>query len=249
MKKLVLSSVIAFIVANFAFASGIPVVDAAANQQMSMQNAKQVAEWAKEASRWSETVAHYQKQLQAYAEELKAKTGIKDSLSTLKDFSQIYADFGRAYENIQDFNEKVLSDPDGFIKDKLKDTYSKYMIFDRCEFIQDTNRRNICLSQMLTTAAEIQSTQEKSKQLNGIAKVIQEIDAKMKQSKDIKESQDLANALSVQTAKLQVINANLQNEHYRYEAERRAREEQVRQIFTENLKNYESNFLETFSGN
>ncbi|EPO7271049.1 type IV secretion system protein [Campylobacter upsaliensis] len=218
------------------FGAGIPVVDTTANQQMSMQNAKQVAEWAKEASRWSETVAHYQKQLQAYAEELKAKTGIKDSLSTLKDFSQIYADFGRAYENIQDFNEKVLSDPDGFIKDKLKNTYSKYMIFDRCEFIQDTNRRNICLSQMLTTAAEIQSTQEKSKQLNGIAKVIQEIDAKMKQSKDIKESQDLANALSVQTAKLQVINANLQNEHYRYEAERRAKEEQINQMISKGMQ-------------
>lgn len=220
------------------FGAGIPVVDTTANQQMSIQNAKQIAEWAKEATRWTETVAHYQKQLQAYAEELKAKTGIKDSLSTLKDFSQIYADFGRAYENIQDFNEKVLSDPESFINDKLKDTYSKYTIFDKCESLQDVNRKNICLSEMLTTAAEIQSTQEKSKQLNGIAKSIQEIDTKMKKSKDIKESQDLANALSVQTAKLQVINANLQNEHYRYEAERRAKEEQAKQLFRKGMEDY-----------
>ena len=35
-------------------------------------------------------------------------------------------DFGRAYENIQDFNDKVLSDPEAFIKDKISQTFSKY---------------------------------------------------------------------------------------------------------------------------
>lgn len=231
-------SLVVFISLIQCFGAGIPVVDTTANQQSAIQNSKQIAEWAKEASRWTETVEHYQKQLQAYAEELKAKTGIKDSVSTLKDFSQIYADFGRAYENIQDFNEKALSDPESFIKDKLDKTYSKYMIFDRCESIQDKNRKNICLTKSLTTAAEIQSTQEKAKQLSGIAKAIQEIEVKMKKSKDIKESQDLANALSVQTAKVGVINANLQNEHYRYEAEKRAKEEQAKQLLKKGMQDY-----------
>lgn len=232
MKKLVLSSVIAF---NLAFASGIPVVDGAMNAQVQMQNLKQIAEWAKEATRWTDTVSHYQKQLQAYAEELKAKTGIKDSVSTLQDLKQIYADFGRAYENIQDFNDKVLSDPEAFIKDKIGETYSKYMIFDKCQYITDTHRKGICLTEMLTAAAEIQSTEQKTKELNDINKVIQEIETKMKSSQDIKESQDLANALNAQVAKVQLIQVNLQNEHYRYEAERRAREEQARQIFEEGL--------------
>ena len=249
MKKLVLSSVIAFNLANFVFASGIPVVDAAANSQMAIQNVKQIAEWAKEATRWTDTVAHYQKQLQAYAAELKAKTGIKDSISTLKDFKQIYADFGRAYENIQDFKDKVLSDPEAFIKGKIGETYSKYMIFDRCQYISDTHRKNICLTEMLTAAAEIQSTEEKSEQLSNISKVIQEIDEKIKKSKDIKESQDLANALNLQVAKVQLIQTSLQNEHYRYEAERRARSDQAMQKFSESLNNYETNLLNTFSGN
>lgn len=242
MKKLVLSSVIAFTLANFVFASGIPVVDAAANQQMAMQNAKQIAEWAKEATRWVDTVSHYQKQLQAYADELQAKTGIKDSISTLKDFKQIYADFGRAYENIQDFKDKVLSDPEAFIKGKIGETYSKYMIFDRCQYISDAHRKNICLMEMLTAAAEIQSTEEKSEQLSNISKVIQEIDEKIKKSKDIKESQDLANALNLQVAKVQLIQTSLQNEHYRYEAERRARKDQARQKVEQDLNNYTSDF-------
>jgi len=241
MKKLVLSSVMAFTLANFVFA-GIPVVDAAANQQMAMQNAKQIAEWAKEATRWMDTVSHYQKQLQAYADELQAKTGIKDSISTLKDFKQIYADFGRAYENIQDFKDKVLSDPEGFIKGKIGETYSKYMIFDRCQYISDTHRKNICLTEMLTAAAEIQSTEEKSEQLSNISKVIQEIDEKIKKSKDIKESQDLANALNLQVAKVQLIQTSLQNEHYRYEAERRARKDQARQKVEQDLNNWTSDF-------
>lgn len=220
---------------NTAFASGIPVVDAAANSQMAIQNAKQIAEWVKEATRWTDTVAHFQKQLQAYADELQAKTGIKDSISTLKDLKQIYSDFGRAYENIQDFNDKVLSDPEAFIKGKIGETYSKYMIFDRCQYISDTHRKGICLTDMLTAAAEIQNTQKQTESISNIGKVIQEIETKMKQSKDIKESQDLANALNAQVAKIQLIQTNLQNEHYRYEAERRAREEQARQIFEEGM--------------
>ena len=242
MKKLVLSSVMAFTLANFVFASGIPVVDAAANSQMTIQNAKQIAEWAKEATRWADTVSHYQKQLQNYADELKAKTGIKDSISTLKDFKQIYADFGRAYENIQDFKDKVLSDPEGFIKGKIGETYSKYMIFDRCQYISDAHRKNICLMEMLTAAAEIQSTEEKSEQLSNISKGIQGTDEKIKKSKDIKESQDLANALNLQVAKVQLIQTSLQNEHYRYEAERRARKDQARQKVEQDLNNWTSDF-------
>lgn len=220
---------------NTAFASGIPVVDAAANSQMAIQNAKQIAEWVKEATRWTDTVAHFQKQLQAYADELKSKTGLRDSIQTLKYFKQIYADFGRAYENIQDFNDKVLSDPEAFIKGKIGETYSKYMIFDRCQYISDTHRKGICLTDMLTAAAEIQSTEEKSEQLSNISKVIQEIDEKIKKSKDIKESQDLANVLNMQVVKIQLIQTNLQNDHYRYESERRAREEQAKQIFEQGM--------------
>lgn len=234
-KKTLLVTSLIFTSLNFANGSGIPVVDAVANTQMQMQNTKQIAEWAKEATRWTDTVAHYKKQLQAYADELKAQTGVKDSISTLQDFKQIYSDFGRAYENIQDFNDKILSDPEAFIKDKIKETYSKYMIFDKCQYITDAHRKNICLTDMLTTVAEIQNTQEQVKSLSNVGKVIQEIETKMKQSKDIKESQDLANALNTQVAKIQLIQTNLQNEHYRYEAERRAREEQANQLFRQGM--------------
>ncbi|MBS4276264.1 type IV secretion system protein, partial [Campylobacter vulpis] len=55
MKKSLIALTSLLILPNLAFSAGIPVVDAAANQQMATQNAKQVAEWAKEATRWTET--------------------------------------------------------------------------------------------------------------------------------------------------------------------------------------------------
>ena len=95
-------------------------------------------------------------------------------------------DFGRAYENIQDFNDKVLSDPEAFIKDKISQTFSKYMIFDKCQPITDKVKKGICLNEMLTAAAEIQRTQDKSNQLNDISKVIQENKNEVKTLKKVK---------------------------------------------------------------
>lgn len=229
---------------NSLFAAGIPVVDVDANTQMATQNAKQVAEWAKEATRWQETVAHYQKQLQAYADQLQSQTGIRDAVSTLKDFKQIYSDFGRAFQNIQDFNNQVLQDPEAFIKDKIGEAYKKYTLFDRCANIEDIERKANCMIDMVTYVAQEQSIQEHQTTLSKINETIAELDIKLRNSKDIKESQDIANALASEGLKIQMIQASIEADNKIYEAKRREREERARQLFfqeNEN-KNYTSMF-------
>lgn len=228
-----------FLSNSMIFSSGIPVVDTAANQQMATQNAKQIAEWTKEASRWQETVAHYQKQLQAYADQLLSQTGIKDSISTLGDFRQIYNDFGRAYENIQDFNNKVLEDPQSFITDKIGETYKKYTLFDRCEKIESTQIKTACMVDMITYVAQEQSIQNHQKNLNEVSKTIAELDTKLRNSKDIKESQDIANALASESLKIQMIQASIEADNKIFELKRREKEEQLEQMLSQRINNFE----------
>ncbi|NDJ28073.1 type IV secretion system protein [Campylobacter sp. MIT 12-8780] len=226
-----------FLVSNQALAAGIPVIDAAANTQMQVQNAKQIAEWVKEATRWADTITHYKKQLQAYSDELNSLTGVKSSISSLRDLKQIYSDFGRAYTNIQDFNNKVLSDPMSFIKGELKDAYKKYTLFDRCENISNQEQKSLCMVDMLTYVAQEQNLDQSQKQLNTINQNLADLDQKLRKTQDIKEAQDIANAIASEGLKIQMIQSNINLQNAQYEKQRAIREEQAQQLFSKRASN------------
>lgn len=237
-KKILLMSLLAN---SLVFATGIPVVDGAAISDRAMQRAEQAATWAKEATRWQETVAHYQKQLQAYSDQLQSQTGIKDSVSALKSFKQIYSDFGRAFKNIQDFNDVVLKNPESFLTGKIGDTYKKYTLFDRCATMQDAQTKSLCMVDMLTYVAEEQSIQDHQANLSQINDTITQLDTKLRNSKDIKESQDIANALASEGLKIQMIQASIEADNKLYDAKRREKEEQEEQLFFKGLESREFN--------
>ena len=233
--KNIRTPILALLLFSHSSAAGIPTVDVVGNATAVLGNIQAAAEFAKEATRWVDTIANWEDQLKAFEDELLSKTGIRDAITTLKDFRQLYADFGRAYDNIESFNDVVLSDPKGFLKDKLNDTYKRYMIFDRCEWIQDSRAKNICLIDAITAAAEIHNANNKATQLNSIGKNLQDLEGKIRRSKDIKESQDLANAINLEIAKAQMTLAGLQTEHYRFEAEKKAQEERGQQLLEQGM--------------
>lgn len=246
-KKILLMSLLANSLISSAFATGIPVVDGAAITDRIIQRAEQAATWAKEATRWQETIAHYQKQLQAYSDQLQSQTGIKDSVSSLKSFKQIYSDFGRAFKNIQDFNNMILQNPESFLTGKIGDAYKKYTLFDRCATMQDTQTKSLCMVDMLTYVAEEQSIQDHQTNLSQINDTITQLDTKLRNSKDIKESQDIANALASEGLKIQMIQASIEADNRLYETKRRQKEEQYRQMFFKRLENKKSVTPEQFS--
>ncbi|OCS15118.1 type IV secretion system protein [Campylobacter fetus subsp. venerealis] len=218
-------------------ASGIPVVDAAANAQMTMQNAKQAAEWVKEATRWSDTVSHYQKQISAYKDELLSKTGVRDSVSFLSDVKEIYSDFATSGQNINDFYNDVLRDPSGFLSDKGKDIFNKYTSFDRCNYkwMSEAKKRQ-CQLDLITYAAQIEQYNQTSNQMSDISKNLQKLQTKLQQSKDIKESTDIGNAINLEVAKLQVVKGQMDLANANYETQRRIKEDQAIQDYAESFK-------------
>lgn len=227
---------ICLILPSLALSSGIPTVDVAAASQNALSYASQLAEYAKVASRWKEEISHYKKQLQSYADQLNATTGVKDSIKTLRDLKQIYNDFGRAYVNMQDFKNSVLNDPMKFIENELKDAYAKYTLYDRCGNIEDKESKSMCLVDFTITAFEEKSLDESIGQLDQINKSIADLDQKLRNSTDIKESQDIHNAISSEALKLQMIQAKLDIEAKQYEKQRIINEERKKQLLAKTMR-------------
>ncbi|EAI8090595.1 type IV secretion system protein, partial [Campylobacter coli] len=246
-KKSILIFTSILILPCFSLGAGIPVVDVTANQQMATQNAKQVAEWAKDASRWTETVSHYQKQIQAYKDELLSKTGIRDSVSFVKDIKQIYSDFAESGQNIQSFYNDVLRDPQDFLSDKGSEIFGKYTSFDRCNFdFLSQSEKNICKMNLITYAAQVETYNQASKQMDTISQTLQKLQDKLVNSKDIKESTDVGNAIQLEVAKIQMVKNQVDLANSSYENQRRIQKDMAIQEYSKSFKKEPLDPLEFF---
>ncbi|AWI35161.1 type IV secretion system protein [Helicobacter apodemus] len=224
------------LIPSFLLSASIPVVDTAANAQMATQNAKQIAEWAREATRWTDTVSHYQKQIQAYQSELLSKTGMRDSVSFLRDIKQIYSDFSKAGENIQSFYNNVLRDPQEFLSKKGSEIFGRYTSFDRCNFdFMSQSEKNICKMNLITYAAQVETYNQASKQMDTISATLKKLQDKLVNAKDIKESTDIGNAIQLEVAKIQIVKNQIDLANASYENQRKIQENIAMQEYSKSF--------------
>src|SRR5574344_179523 len=228
MKKYILSILITI---NLLNASGIPVVDGVANAQSMAQNIKTIEEWAREAERWADTASHYKNQLQAYENELLSKTGVRDSVNFLKDLNKL-SDYSKMYGedflNITGTNSSYL----GKMSEQL---FDKYNIYDRCKNLKReweiTNCKNV-LKREVNNIATVQAT---NNMINKSSQNLESLGKNVSASKDIKESQDLANAINIEIGNIQVAQMKLDMMYKQNEALKKAEEEQHTRDFYNRL--------------
>ena len=229
MKKIVLS---AFITMSLLNASGIPVVDAVANAQAMAQNVKTVAEYAEQAKRWVDTANHYQSQLKAYNDQLVSQTGVRNSVLFIQDIND-FNKFSKSYS--KDFlsldNSMNSNSPIGT---KAKELFAKYNLYNDCEVNHLTSKeQEICKGKMERKVRDIAAYQEYSNNLDGISNNIDGLTKKLATSKDIKESQDINNAIQLQIAQLEITKTQveLMNEQSRTldDVEKRQKEQLLKQ--------------------
>lgn len=200
--KIVLTSIVT---ANLLFASGIPVVDAAANAQIMTQNIKQAAEWVKEAKRWADTAVHYKSQLDAYAKELATQTGIRDSVAFLKDVKDIYDEaksVGQKISEIKDFSMDGQSIKNN-LTSRAKQLMDKYFDYDRCNRFAAQTDQNTCYQKKAAIVENIAFIEDRSENISNYTKDLNKLANKLKNSKDAKESADIGNAIQLKVALLQ----------------------------------------------
>ena len=215
MKRIILSSLLAIGLLN---ASGIPVVDAVANTQAMAQNVKTVAEYAEQAKRWVDTANHYQSQLKAYNDQLVSQTGVRNSVLFIQD--------------INDFNKFSKSYSKDFLS--LDNSMNSNNLYNDCEVNHLTSKeQEVCKGKMERKVRDIAAYQEYSNNLDGISNNIDGLTKKLATSKDIKESQDINNAIQLQVAQLEITKTQveLMNEQSRAldDVERRQKEQLLKQ--------------------
>ncbi len=206
MKKYLISAVLS---TQLLFSSGIPTVDVLAIGQSLGQNIKEIAEWAEYAERWSETASHYSNQLTAYENELLSKTGIRDSVGFVKDLNRLQQHAKTYGDDYLDLT-KAMTNPSSNIGNLARSLYTKYNIFNECENqIYKDWEKEACKNKLQREVQQIATVQESNKLVNKTAENLEDLSKKISNTQDIKESQDIANAINMELANLQVVSMRM----------------------------------------
>jgi type IV secretion system protein VirB5 len=232
MKKIVLSTLITMSLLN---ASGIPVVDAVANAQAMAQNIKTVAEYAEQAKRWVDTTTHYQSQLKAYSDQLVSQTGIRNSVSFIQDLKE-FNNFSESYSK-EFLSLEGAMKSNGVIGTRAKELFNKYNLYNTCEAEHlSSDEKNICENKMIRRVDEISTYERYSTNLTNVKSNLQELTTKLAASKDIKESQDINNAISLQVAQLEITKSQVQLMNEQNKRLDDIDKQQKQQLFRESMK-------------
>lgn len=213
------------------FSSGIPVVDVVSNAQALAQNIKEIAEWGKELERWVDTTKHYSSQLTAYENELLSKTGIRDSVSFVKDLNRLQ-EYSKAYGDDYLDLAKAMANPNSRIGNLSKSLFNKYNVFDRCEnqIYKDWEKEN-CKMKLQREVTQIATVQETKKMVDTSAENLEKLSKRVSSSQDIKESQDIGNAINIEIAGMKIVEMKMNMLERNSQAMARAEEEQKQRHF------------------
>ena len=176
-----------------------------------VQTGKAVAEYAEQAKRWSDEILHYKAQIEAYEKELLAATEIRDSVQFMKDIRE-FNNFTQQYSiDFLDLREDILGDPKSQVGQYAKQLFDKYQVFDDCnEDYMNDNQKKICKNEMVRNVQEVATYQSYKDNLSSVATKLGDLSHKLADSKDIKESQDIQNAIQMEIAQLEIAKAQVE---------------------------------------
>ncbi len=220
MKKKIVG--ICLVASTFLYSAGIPVVDMTSLAQ-------QIATWAKEAKRWTDTVNFYKDQLEGLEDQLLAQTEIRDTVQFIKDLRALS-------EFVHGVSNDFLSLNDG-LSAGAQALFDKYNLYKECEndwFNEDEKR--ICENKMIRRVNEIAAYQKYKDDLTDSYNELSVLAAKLAASEDLKESQDIGNAINLTIAQLNIKKSQIELVNAQNEQLRHIDKEQRRQLYIKKLR-------------
>lgn len=219
-------------------AGGIPVIDGAAAGQRQITMLQTMQQWAKEAKQWTETVSHYKNELKAYADQLASQTGIRDVQAFIGEAHSLYNDINDLKSEFTPILN-LVSGGKGALSENAKSLFEKYNLFDRCKNLQASEIVS-CEANIVSTVESMSFLDTFESNVNSKLKAIDKLANRMAKSKDVKESQDLKNAMDVQLAALQTQKIQLDLFNARQEEYRRLMNDQQKQLASQRRLNGKS---------
>lgn len=194
LNKYLLVIVVAY--SSSVFSAGIPVVDA-------VGNAQELAHWTEKLKQWTETVQHYKSQLQAYKDQLATSTGLRDIQGLVSQGKSLKNDIISLQK--QGINLDSLLTSSSAPSGTLDTLYKKFKDFDICDEKQAESYINICKQETVNKAWAIEQTADVQDKISDALNDISDLTDRMANAKDIKESQDLANAIQAKSIQLNIL--------------------------------------------
>lgn len=194
LNKFVLTIAIAY--SSSVFSAGIPVVDA-------IGNAQELAHWTEKVKQWTETVQHYKSQLQAYKDQLATATGLRDIQGLVAQGKSLKNDITNLQKQGISLDDLLTSGnaPTG----ALDSLYNRFKDFDVCDARQAASYINLCKQETVNKAWALEQTTEVQEKISDALNDISNLTDRMANAQDIKESQDLANAVQAKSIQLNVL--------------------------------------------
>ncbi len=188
------------------------------------QTAKAVAEYAKQAERWTRTV-------QNYRDELLAKTGIRDIISFQQEMQQLMEFMDNYSLDFMDLTNDIVDNPKSQIGQYAKRLFEQYNLFDDCNYdYMNDDQKRICKSEMVRNVQEIATYQHTTQKLKRIMDNLKTLSNKRTSSEDVKQSADIANAIQMQLAQLEIIKTQVEMMEAQNRAKERISQRQAEQI-------------------
>lgn len=241
MKRIIKTTALAFALSLgsiTAHAGGIPVIDGA-------QIGNQIQTWAIEGQRWLKQVQQYKQDFENQQNQLMQQSGILQGMTGVRDMAGFMNDVKSTLKDIKDI-DKWLGNTDSILKhgkdilsDKLKKAFDEYGATNLCKNANLTIQKK-CEGEIIVEVLKKEKIDQNADKLKKRISTIENIAGKMKNAKDMKEAQDLSNAMQTQMALLQTdkiaMDLALSTEQYnRTQAENQQKEE--RRIILENSIN------------
>ncbi|WP_210461813.1 type IV secretion system protein [Pantoea ananatis] len=160
-------------------------------------------EYVKEAQRWIDTAKHYQSQIQAYQDQLASQTGLRDIVGLVNEAKGLKSDIQSLQQQGISLDSLLTSSnaPSG----ALDSLYNKYKDFDVCNAQQAASYINICKQETVNKAWTIEQTADVQEKVSSALDEISGLTDRIANSKDAKESQDLANTIQMKQVQLNVL--------------------------------------------
>lgn len=199
-----------FFSTNLVVASGIPVVDAAANVHHQMnwiQTMKDFDEkvkvWGEEAKHRIDEVKKWADDARAYADELYTKTGVRDVVNFGKEMKDLYDEAEKMGVDIYAIGKNFeLSKLDEY----AWDMFIEFGGQDTCSTIKDISGQKLCKASVVSPFKQVRFLEKRIDNINDemdeINKVLAEAQKNHGKNEDIKNSQDLANQIALLQLKM-----------------------------------------------
>lgn len=166
--------------------------------------AQSVKQWNTTMQQWKETVKHYTAQKKMFQDQLSSLTGMRDLGNLEQELKSLKSELSGISKNREMLN-KQLGSSNPQQQQETDALLNKYQMFNICSEQGSKRLDNICKEEIINKVATIEVGDKIRAQTVRKMDEVAKLARKAQSSKDVKESQDLTNAIALKDLEIQEL--------------------------------------------